>query len=68
MKVAFTSIIVAVVLVLTVSLPALAQENATITIIMTCVCGVLGWCRPALEGHVKKGSMGDGGCQGVVVV
>ena len=35
MKVAFTSIIVAVVLVLTVSLPALAQENATITITMT---------------------------------
>lgn len=35
MKVAFTSIIVAVVLALTVSLPALAQENATITITMT---------------------------------
>ena len=35
MKIAFTSIIVAVVLVLTVSLPALAQENATITITMT---------------------------------
>jgi hypothetical protein len=35
MRVTFTSIIVALVLVLTVSLPALAQENATITITMT---------------------------------
>ncbi len=35
MRVAITSTIVAVVLALTVSLPALAQENATITITMT---------------------------------
>ena len=35
MRVTFTSIIVAVVLALTVSLPVLAQENATITITMT---------------------------------
>ena len=41
MKIAVTSIAIAIILALAVSLPALAQQNSTITIIMTRV-GVAG--------------------------